>query len=130
MNRELEEAALALGAAPAEAAEAGQDVFAGITATDAARLLGYESMRDRRARRYYAGPWRWALLTRFGTKAGRRRLVALLERELTGGEVRVPADVKEAVEHLLAADRKQRPDAPVLFGNAAREYARLAAATD
>jgi hypothetical protein len=130
VNRKLEEAALALGAAPAEAAAVSGDDLAGITVPEAARLLGYESMRDRRARRYFAGPWRWALLARFGTKAGRGRLVALLERELTGEELRVPADVKEAVEHLLAADRQQRPDAPALFGNAALEYARLAGATN
>jgi hypothetical protein len=121
-----EQAALALGAAPAEAAEIGQDDLTGITVSDANAMLGYESMRDKRARRYYAGPWRWALLLRFGTQAGRRRLVALLERELTGRELRVPSDVKEAVEHLLAADRQQRPDAPALFGHAAREYDRLA----
>lgn len=115
-----------LGATPDEVAEMDADDLTGITVTDAARLLGHESMRDRRARAYYAGPWRYAQLARFGTQQGRRRLVALLERELRGDEVQVPKDVKEAVLHLLAADRRQRPDVPVLFGYAGPEYHRIA----
>lgn len=117
-NAALERAARQLGATTVDAKAAGDADPARVTLRQAARLLGEESFIDRREKRSMRGPWRYRQLDRFGTDEGRLRLVALFERSLTGEEIEPPADVVEAVEHMLAADRVKRRDVPAFRGAA------------
>jgi hypothetical protein len=76
--------------------------------------LGELTLQERGRARYFAGEWRSSTLARFQTKAGRVWLVKLLETQLTGEETEVPADISQAVEHALRADRSQTADCPTL----------------
>jgi hypothetical protein len=84
----------------------------------AARRLGEPSPRElmmaRRSARHIAGEWRSRTLAQFQTKAGRVRLVQLLETQLTGTETEVPPGITEAIEHALKVDRTRTPDCPTL----------------
>ncbi|MFI9817598.1 hypothetical protein [Saccharothrix variisporea] len=118
-----------MGATSEEIAAMRDDDLTGITPREAARLLGEESHVDRREKKRLRTRWRYEQLRRFRTDRGRRRLVALLERELTGDEIAVPAGLEEAIGNLLAIDREQTPDVPQLFGlddrsDTAQAYAR------
>ncbi|SES21219.1 hypothetical protein [Lentzea albida] len=124
-----ERAARQLNAPAEDIARMDDDDLQGITPRDAARLLGEESYADKRDKKRLRTRWRFEQLRRFRTDEGRRRLVALLERSLTGDELEISEEIEEAIGNLLAIDREKKPDVPQLIGiddrsDTAKAYAR------
>lgn len=98
----------------------GKDDLEGITVQEAARRLGKESIRDQWDKRNMRTRWRYEQLRKFRTDWGRRHLVKLLERSLTGEESEPPESVVEAIGNLLEQDRVRKPDVPQLIGKGER----------
>jgi hypothetical protein len=124
-NNAVEQVARDLGATPAEAAEAAQDAQQPMTTAQASLELGDPAAVERARQKlpYECG----RVLARFRTVAGRRRLVSMLAKELSGEEIALSPDVLEAVDYLLQEDAKQAPDARPIVGVAdgKLEFARL-----
>lgn len=125
MSSEFRTAAEALGATSDEIA--GLVDQPAITPEAALRQLGGRSAEDQRRARFLAGEWRWRALKRFHTKAGRGRLVRLLEGRLDGTETHLPAGLSEEVETAIEADQTHEAHAPQILGldHARRTYEAL-----
>lgn len=110
----VERVAQELGASPAEAATAARETRSSMTKGEAALELG-DPVAVERARGklpYEIGKQ----LAKFRTAAGRRRLVAMLAKELTGEEIALSPDILEAIGYMLEEDAKQAPDVDPIKG--------------